>query len=153
MNGYTEAWCLSFNQHLGKSLLVPVDVSKRCLWKISKVHSILITRLSFIKAAKRPEVNDIFIIKYNLIRVCILEGCCVMRVECRKIWGFFMLKPLLLEEKQKCRDYCNKSRIVLDCGLHQVFLMLDRIICEVVHWCHDVRRGLQHTVNQCNLCF
>ncbi|XP_058885313.1 E3 ubiquitin-protein ligase MYCBP2 isoform X16 [Acipenser ruthenus] len=25
MNGYTEAWCLSFNQHLGRSLLVPVD--------------------------------------------------------------------------------------------------------------------------------
>ncbi|XP_069061349.1 E3 ubiquitin-protein ligase MYCBP2 isoform X13 [Pleurodeles waltl] len=25
LNGYTEAWCLSFNQHLGKSLLVPVD--------------------------------------------------------------------------------------------------------------------------------
>ncbi|MGH0123887.1 UNVERIFIED_CONTAM: hypothetical protein FKN15_067692 [Acipenser sinensis] len=28
MNGYTEAWCLSFNQHLGRSLLVPVDVCK-----------------------------------------------------------------------------------------------------------------------------
>uniref|UniRef100_A0A4W4EY42 E3 ubiquitin-protein ligase MYCBP2 n=1 Tax=Electrophorus electricus TaxID=8005 RepID=A0A4W4EY42_ELEEL len=28
MNGYTEAWCLSFNQHLGRNLLVPVDVSK-----------------------------------------------------------------------------------------------------------------------------
>lgn len=28
MNGYTEAWCLSFNQHLGRSLLLPVDVSK-----------------------------------------------------------------------------------------------------------------------------
>ncbi|KFO34057.1 Putative E3 ubiquitin-protein ligase MYCBP2 [Fukomys damarensis] len=28
MNGYTEAWCLSFNQHLGKSLLVPVDEAK-----------------------------------------------------------------------------------------------------------------------------
>ncbi|XP_061486029.1 E3 ubiquitin-protein ligase MYCBP2 isoform X9 [Rhineura floridana] len=28
MNGYTEAWCLSFNQHLGKSLLVPVDESR-----------------------------------------------------------------------------------------------------------------------------
>lgn len=28
MNGYNEAWCLSFNQHLGKSLLAPVDVSK-----------------------------------------------------------------------------------------------------------------------------
>lgn len=28
MNGYTEAWCLSFNQHLGRSLLVPADVSK-----------------------------------------------------------------------------------------------------------------------------
>ncbi|XP_062492915.1 E3 ubiquitin-protein ligase MYCBP2 isoform X10 [Pezoporus occidentalis] len=27
MNGYTEAWCLSFNQHLGKSLLVPIDVT------------------------------------------------------------------------------------------------------------------------------
>ncbi|XP_035248710.1 E3 ubiquitin-protein ligase MYCBP2 isoform X4 [Anguilla anguilla] len=25
MNGYTEAWCLSFNQHLGRSLLVPDD--------------------------------------------------------------------------------------------------------------------------------
>ncbi|XP_062492916.1 E3 ubiquitin-protein ligase MYCBP2 isoform X11 [Pezoporus occidentalis] len=28
MNGYTEAWCLSFNQHLGKSLLVPIDESR-----------------------------------------------------------------------------------------------------------------------------
>ncbi|XP_062862091.1 E3 ubiquitin-protein ligase MYCBP2 isoform X10 [Trichomycterus rosablanca] len=28
MNGYTEAWCLSFNQHLGRSLLVPVDEAK-----------------------------------------------------------------------------------------------------------------------------
>ncbi|XP_015744900.2 E3 ubiquitin-protein ligase MYCBP2 isoform X4 [Python bivittatus] len=27
LNGYTEAWCLSFNQHLGKSLLVPADVT------------------------------------------------------------------------------------------------------------------------------
>ncbi|XP_046701608.1 E3 ubiquitin-protein ligase MYCBP2 isoform X17 [Silurus meridionalis] len=26
MNGYTEAWCLSFNQHLGRNLLLPVDV-------------------------------------------------------------------------------------------------------------------------------
>ncbi|XP_028848286.1 E3 ubiquitin-protein ligase MYCBP2 isoform X12 [Denticeps clupeoides] len=26
MNGYTEAWCLSFNQHLGRTLLVSVDV-------------------------------------------------------------------------------------------------------------------------------
>ncbi|XP_051563854.1 E3 ubiquitin-protein ligase MYCBP2 isoform X5 [Myxocyprinus asiaticus] len=25
MNGYTEAWCISFNQHLGRCLLVPVD--------------------------------------------------------------------------------------------------------------------------------
>ncbi|XP_063160577.1 E3 ubiquitin-protein ligase MYCBP2 isoform X3 [Candoia aspera] len=25
LNGYTEAWCLSFNQHLSKSLLVPID--------------------------------------------------------------------------------------------------------------------------------
>lgn len=28
MNRYTEAWCLSFNQHVGRSLLVPADVSK-----------------------------------------------------------------------------------------------------------------------------
>uniref|UniRef100_A0A8C8JY02 RCR-type E3 ubiquitin transferase n=1 Tax=Oncorhynchus tshawytscha TaxID=74940 RepID=A0A8C8JY02_ONCTS len=26
MNRYTEAWCLSFNQHMGRSLLVPADV-------------------------------------------------------------------------------------------------------------------------------
>ncbi|XP_055726871.1 E3 ubiquitin-protein ligase MYCBP2 isoform X19 [Salvelinus fontinalis] len=26
MNRYTEAWCLSFNQHVGRSLLVPADV-------------------------------------------------------------------------------------------------------------------------------
>ncbi|XP_031649241.1 E3 ubiquitin-protein ligase MYCBP2 isoform X10 [Oncorhynchus kisutch] len=25
MNGYTEAWCLSFNQHVGRSLLVPAN--------------------------------------------------------------------------------------------------------------------------------
>ncbi|GAA6108212.1 E3 ubiquitin-protein ligase MYCBP2 isoform X3 [Tachysurus ichikawai] len=29
MNGYTEAWCLSFNQHLGRNLLVPVDEARR----------------------------------------------------------------------------------------------------------------------------
>ncbi|KAJ8253382.1 hypothetical protein GJAV_G00212310 [Gymnothorax javanicus] len=28
MNGYTEAWCLSFNQHLGRSLLVPDDEAR-----------------------------------------------------------------------------------------------------------------------------
>ncbi|KAG7266723.1 hypothetical protein CRUP_006269 [Coryphaenoides rupestris] len=28
MNGYTEAWCLSFNQHLGRSLLLPADESR-----------------------------------------------------------------------------------------------------------------------------
>ncbi|XP_045068074.1 E3 ubiquitin-protein ligase MYCBP2-like isoform X1 [Coregonus clupeaformis] len=26
MNGYAEAWCLSFNQHVGRSLLIPADV-------------------------------------------------------------------------------------------------------------------------------
>uniref|UniRef100_A0A4W5M9H3 RCR-type E3 ubiquitin transferase n=1 Tax=Hucho hucho TaxID=62062 RepID=A0A4W5M9H3_9TELE len=26
MNRYTEAWCLSFNQHVGRSLLIPADV-------------------------------------------------------------------------------------------------------------------------------
>lgn len=50
MNGYTEAWCLSFNQHLGKSLLVPVDVSERWFLKASELHSILIINLSLIKA-------------------------------------------------------------------------------------------------------
>lgn len=64
-----------------------------------------------------------------------------------------MLKPLLLEEKQKCRDCYNKSRVVLDCSLHQMFLMLDSTVCEVVHLWHDFRRGLEPTVNQCNRCF
>ncbi|XP_030198582.1 E3 ubiquitin-protein ligase MYCBP2 isoform X5 [Gadus morhua] len=27
-NGYSEAWCLSFNQHLGRSLLLPADESR-----------------------------------------------------------------------------------------------------------------------------
>nr|XP_055071395.1 E3 ubiquitin-protein ligase MYCBP2 isoform X16 [Misgurnus anguillicaudatus] len=31
MNGYTEAWCLSFNQHLGRSLLLPVDEGRSSL--------------------------------------------------------------------------------------------------------------------------
>lgn len=52
MNGYTEAWCLSFNQHLGKSLLVPVDVSKRRFSKALQEHSVLITGLSLIKASQ-----------------------------------------------------------------------------------------------------
>ncbi|CAB1328281.1 unnamed protein product, partial [Coregonus sp. 'balchen'] len=28
MNGYTEAWCLSFNQHVGRSLLVPANEAR-----------------------------------------------------------------------------------------------------------------------------
>uniref|UniRef100_H3A1N3 RCR-type E3 ubiquitin transferase n=1 Tax=Latimeria chalumnae TaxID=7897 RepID=H3A1N3_LATCH len=35
MNGYTEAWCLSFNQHLGKSLLVPVDNREKKMYRKS----------------------------------------------------------------------------------------------------------------------
>lgn len=50
MNGYTEAWCLSFNQHLGKSLLVPVDVSEKWFLKASELHSLLTIDLSLIKA-------------------------------------------------------------------------------------------------------
>ncbi|TRY68163.1 hypothetical protein DNTS_006161 [Danionella cerebrum] len=31
MNGHTEAWCLSFNQHLGRSLLVPINEGRSSL--------------------------------------------------------------------------------------------------------------------------
>ena len=30
-NGFTEAWCLQYNQHLGKTLLVPLDQPKTIL--------------------------------------------------------------------------------------------------------------------------
>ncbi|KAG0414124.1 hypothetical protein HPB47_008717, partial [Ixodes persulcatus] len=30
-NGYSEAWCLQYNQHLGKTLLVPIEESKSVL--------------------------------------------------------------------------------------------------------------------------
>lgn len=35
-NGYTEAWTLQYNQHLGKTLLVPVDEPKSILDEIIK---------------------------------------------------------------------------------------------------------------------
>ena len=35
-NGYTEAWALQYNQHLGKTLLVPVDEPKSILDEIIK---------------------------------------------------------------------------------------------------------------------
>ncbi|XP_074650729.1 E3 ubiquitin-protein ligase MYCBP2-like [Tubulanus polymorphus] len=38
-NGHTEAWCLQYNQHLGKTLLVPVDEPKSILDEIIKETS------------------------------------------------------------------------------------------------------------------
>ncbi|XP_070552183.1 E3 ubiquitin-protein ligase MYCBP2-like isoform X2 [Ptychodera flava] len=35
-NGYKEAWCLSYNQHLGKTLLVPVEEPKSIIDEIIK---------------------------------------------------------------------------------------------------------------------
>lgn len=34
-NGFTEAWCLQYNQHLGKTLLIPVEVMR--ILKYSKI--------------------------------------------------------------------------------------------------------------------
>ena len=33
-NGYTDAWCLQYNQHLGKTLLVPLDEPKSMMEEI-----------------------------------------------------------------------------------------------------------------------
>ncbi|CAB1347399.1 unnamed protein product, partial [Coregonus sp. 'balchen'] len=39
MNGYAEAWCLSFNQHVGRSLLIPADEARghleQCVKEVS----------------------------------------------------------------------------------------------------------------------
>lgn len=36
MNGINEAWCLQYNQHLGKTLLVPVEEPKRIIDEVIK---------------------------------------------------------------------------------------------------------------------
>ncbi|CAE1311209.1 MYCBP2 [Acanthosepion pharaonis] len=36
VNGFTEAWCLQYNQHLGKTLLVPIEEPKSILDEIIK---------------------------------------------------------------------------------------------------------------------
>ena len=33
-NGFTDAWCLQYNQHLGKTLLVPLDEPKSMMEEI-----------------------------------------------------------------------------------------------------------------------
>ncbi|XP_074101339.1 MYC binding protein highwire isoform X2 [Cotesia typhae] len=38
--GYTEAWCLGYNQHLGKSFLVPIDEPKSILDQVRKEVSL-----------------------------------------------------------------------------------------------------------------
>lgn len=36
VNGFTEAWCLQYNQHLGKTLLIPIEEPKSILDEIIK---------------------------------------------------------------------------------------------------------------------
>ena len=41
-NGFTEAWCLQYNQHLGKTLLVPLDQPKTILDQVRMVKTFLL---------------------------------------------------------------------------------------------------------------
>lgn len=60
VNGITEAWCLQYNQHLGKTLLLPVEEPKRILDQVIKETI----------ARKLPEVTSRE--KYNIFEVLIL---------------------------------------------------------------------------------
>ncbi|CAL4135754.1 unnamed protein product, partial [Meganyctiphanes norvegica] len=54
-NGYSEAWCLQYNQHLGKTLLVPIDHPKTIL---DQVISDTISRGREVIPRGREAVNE-----------------------------------------------------------------------------------------------
>ncbi|XP_043928839.1 E3 ubiquitin-protein ligase MYCBP2 [Protopterus annectens] len=60
MNGYTEAWCLSFNQHLGKSLLVPVDTVFNASQGVRDMDFLSWTSKAVCPKESRPTVEDCF---------------------------------------------------------------------------------------------
>nr|XP_009302830.1 E3 ubiquitin-protein ligase MYCBP2 isoform X9 [Danio rerio] len=58
MNGYTEAWCLSFNQHLGRSLLVPVDNIFSASQGVRDIDFLSWTTLSCFPQEGRSNLDD-----------------------------------------------------------------------------------------------
>ncbi|KYO37437.1 E3 ubiquitin-protein ligase MYCBP2 isoform A [Alligator mississippiensis] len=60
MNGYTEAWCLSFNQHLGKSLLVPVDNVFNASQGVRDLDFFSWTAKAFSPQESRSNTDDFF---------------------------------------------------------------------------------------------
>ncbi|XP_042586711.1 E3 ubiquitin-protein ligase MYCBP2 isoform X6 [Cyprinus carpio] len=58
MNGYTEAWCLSFNQHLGRSLLVPVDNIFSTSQGVSDIDFLSWTTLTCFPQEGRSNLDD-----------------------------------------------------------------------------------------------
>ncbi|KAL6484777.1 hypothetical protein MHYP_G00068220 [Metynnis hypsauchen] len=58
MNGYTEAWCLSFNQHLGRSLLVPVDNAFSNSQGVRDIDFLSWTTLSCFPQEARPQSEE-----------------------------------------------------------------------------------------------
>ncbi|KAG8539741.1 hypothetical protein GDO81_020444, partial [Engystomops pustulosus] len=61
MNGYNEAWCLSFNQHLGKSLLAPVDNIFYASQGTRDLDFLAWTSKTFF-----PQVSSVFLLLYIL---------------------------------------------------------------------------------------
>nr|XP_055071388.1 E3 ubiquitin-protein ligase MYCBP2 isoform X9 [Misgurnus anguillicaudatus] len=58
MNGYTEAWCLSFNQHLGRSLLLPVDNTFSASQGVRDIDFLSWTTLSCFPQEGRSSLDD-----------------------------------------------------------------------------------------------
>ncbi|XP_036396027.1 E3 ubiquitin-protein ligase MYCBP2 isoform X6 [Megalops cyprinoides] len=60
MNGYTEAWCLSFNQHLGRSLLVPDDNVFNASQGVSDTNFLSWTSLTLCPQEARTHSDEYF---------------------------------------------------------------------------------------------
>ncbi|XP_046701598.1 E3 ubiquitin-protein ligase MYCBP2 isoform X8 [Silurus meridionalis] len=58
MNGYTEAWCLSFNQHLGRNLLLPVDNTFSASQGVRDIDFLSWTTLSCFPQEARPQSDE-----------------------------------------------------------------------------------------------
>lgn len=94
MNGYTEAWCLSFNQHLGRSLLVPADVSRRACWAVCLRSERRTSPVLFIWGwAQNPLFSLITMFSPNVHKACNTENFDIWT-----LWGDICLHEICISK-------------------------------------------------------